>query len=347
MLMFLSLLLLSVIDGVPLIKMHGSELLNVSIKDSGLMKDLMSSKNDHKALLSIISEADPAKLNAVVALVRELLETSKSELEELTTNSDNADVAYSNAVIAHETAIGAYDQGVIELKTAYDQGVSALQAGVDVAKGVKDTSSATKNTANGVLAAEKSRLESEISALTDIIALIEGLNPVGAFVLKGCNNVKTRENRGRTEGDFYNYCHESQMTVDDCFTACNGDVVVPQSKEESMAISELLPDGKNKVWLGLKKEMVHGGKNKVWTRNGSPYISSAPEGEVWEEIWRPTNIWTNWVGDGQGRGQGRQGEPRANMIFSQNPGDIQEGTWWDINPSYFSGKIQYYCICQA
>jgi len=280
LLMFLSVLVLSVV-GVPLMKMQ----------DSGLINDILSSKNDHKALLNIISEADPAKLDAVVVLVLDLLKVSKSELEQLTTNSDNADAAYSSAVISHDAAVGAQTTGLVDLKTTYDQGVATLKAVVDAAKKVKDSTSATKDTANGVLAAEKTRLDSEITSLGDIISLIKGINPRSApvFTLSSPNKISSAA----------------------CFTGCNGNVAVPQSVEETNAMRLVAgATDSDKIWLGIKKakalESSPRNLDAEWKRNDLPYTG-----------------WTNWYGTNEGN----TGELYAGIIFSGN----WDGQWYDVD----------------
>merc|ERR1719245_393539 len=123
------------------------------------MSQIMLSKDNDEAILSILSDADPAKVKEVITLLRGLLTASQTELAGLITSSNNADTAFNNAVAAHNAALVAQKNGISTLATnktnaindaniAYDQGVNALQDAVDVAKGVVDSRNSAKTTAN-------------------------------------------------------------------------------------------------------------------------------------------------------------------------------------------------------
>jgi hypothetical protein len=127
--MFLSVLLLSGIDALPLSKMQDtssgdgddgaggqSNLVDPS-GDSNLMAKIMSSKDDHKVLLSILANADPAKLNEVISLVKSLIDASTSELQGLIAAAEVANAAYNGAVNIHDTAVSTQTSGVAQLET--------------------------------------------------------------------------------------------------------------------------------------------------------------------------------------------------------------------------------------
>jgi hypothetical protein len=76
---------------------------------------------------------------------------------------------------ANAAAQKIHDDAVSAAQTVHDQGVSALQGAVDAALAEMVAASAAKDTADSVLAAERGRLESEISTLEQVIALIEGV----------------------------------------------------------------------------------------------------------------------------------------------------------------------------
>jgi hypothetical protein len=152
----------------------------------------MSSKDNNEVLLNVLSDADPVQLNEVITLLKALLATSRTELEGLISDSGNADTAYTDAVAAHDTAVVAQINGLEALRTTqtnaisaanstYDQGVIALQDAVDAAKGLVDSTNATKITANALLAADQARLNSEINTLITVIRLMEGLLGINTF----------------------------------------------------------------------------------------------------------------------------------------------------------------------
>jgi len=231
MLMFLSMLLLIVIDGLPLMKMHDS-----MHNSSSLVNQIISSKDDHKLLLSILADADPSKLNDVIALVRSLLVGSETELAALITSSDDADTVYDDAVTAHDTAISTQTSGIAQLATdlavanaaaqiIHDQGVATLQGVVDVANNAKNTASEAKNTANGVLAAERVRLESEISILTQVIALVEGVIGINTFAPTSSPTAGFQLEQQCTSGRYRDtqYTEAQTPTIEDCETICRNE----------------------------------------------------------------------------------------------------------------------------
>jgi hypothetical protein len=191
MLLILFCLLFNVIDGIPLAKLHDTSISfgGISLAEmpnSDLMNQIMTSKDDEEALLSVLSDADPAQINQIITLLKGLLAASRTELDGLITSSANADADYNAAVAAHNAAIVAQTNGeatletdkataISDANTAYNQGVAALQAAVTAAKSQVDSTNSTKNTANGLLAVDKTRLESEIRTLTTVIALMESV----------------------------------------------------------------------------------------------------------------------------------------------------------------------------
>jgi len=183
-------LLFNFVTGIPLAKLS-----NTSIRVSGtkdLLSQIMTFKDNDEALLSVLSDADPAKLNEVITLLKALLTTSEAELLGLTTSSNNADTAFTDAVAAHNAAVVAKQDGLGPLattrdnaitaaNTAYDNAVTALQDAIDAAKVQVDSTNSTKLTANGVLAADQGRLNSEITTLRQVIQLMEGLLGLNTF----------------------------------------------------------------------------------------------------------------------------------------------------------------------
>jgi hypothetical protein len=188
--------LFNVVDGISLAKMHNSsnfaKIPVAKMDNSDLISQILASKGDRKALLGVLADADPAKVNQILTLLRALLADSQSELAALISSSNTADSNYDDAVAAHNAAVVAQSNGVVQLQDAldaantaaqatYDQGSTALQDAVDAAQVVVDTTSTAKNTANGVLAADRSRLDSEIATLIQVIALMEGLLGLNTF----------------------------------------------------------------------------------------------------------------------------------------------------------------------
>jgi len=188
--------LFNVVDGISLAKMHNSsnfaKIPVAKMDNSDLMSQILASKGDRKALLGVLADADPAKVNQILTLLRALLADSQSELAALIASSNTADSDYNDAVAAHNAAVVAQSDGVVQLQAAldaantaaqatYDQGSTALQAAVDAAQVVVDTTRTAKNTANGVLAADRSRLDNEIATLIQVIALMEGLLGLNTF----------------------------------------------------------------------------------------------------------------------------------------------------------------------
>jgi len=183
-------LLFNVVAGIPLAKLSSSSVPFNGTKD--LLSQIMLFKDNHKALLSVLSDADPAKLNEVITLLTALLTTSQAELLGLTTSSDNADTAFTDAVASHNAAIVAQTNGLGPLATTrdnaialantnYNNGVAALQDAVNAAKLIVDSTNSTKVTANGVLAVDQGRLNSEITTLRQVIQLMEGLLGINTF----------------------------------------------------------------------------------------------------------------------------------------------------------------------
>merc|ERR1719273_164081 len=133
-----------------------------------------------------MADADPVALKQVITLLRGLLTTSRDELEALVSDSSAADTAFTNAENAHNAAIVAQTNGLQSLNTtkvnaissandAYNQGVAALQDAVNAAKLVVDSTNSTKITNNALLEADRDRLNSEISTLTTVIQMMEGV----------------------------------------------------------------------------------------------------------------------------------------------------------------------------
>jgi len=189
--------LLFYVDGVPLAKLHNAsvslgEIHVAKMPNSDLISKIMSSKDNNEVLLNVLSDADPVQLNEVITLLKALLATSRTELEGLISDSGTADTAYTDAVAAHDAAVVAQINGLEALRTTqtnaisaanstYDQGVIALQDAVDAAKGLVDSTNATKITANAVLATDSDRLNSEINTLITVITLMEGLLGINTF----------------------------------------------------------------------------------------------------------------------------------------------------------------------
>jgi hypothetical protein len=183
-------LLFNFVTGIPLAKLS-----NTSIRVSGtkdLLSQIMTFKDNDEALLSVLSDADPARLNEVITLLKALLTTSEAELLGLTTSSGNADTAFTDAVASHNAAIVSQTNGLGPLATTrdnaiatantnYNNGVAALQDAVDAAKLIVDSTNSTKITANGVLAVDQGRLNSEITTLRQVIQLMEGLLGINTF----------------------------------------------------------------------------------------------------------------------------------------------------------------------
>lgn len=197
MLLILFFFLFNVVDGVSLAKLHDNSvsLGGISLAEmpnSDLFSQIMSAKDNNEALLSILSDADPVKLNEIITLLRDLLATSEAELAGLVASSGDADTAFNNAVDAHNAALVAQQNNLGTLLTTknnaintansnYDQGVAELQAAVDAAKSLVDSTNSSKTTANGVLAADQARLTSEINTLKTVIALLEGVLGINTF----------------------------------------------------------------------------------------------------------------------------------------------------------------------
>jgi hypothetical protein len=186
LLIFLFVSLLSVTNGLPLNKNHPDLLSQVLSFKKG---------NDNSSLLSALADADPTKVKEVIVLVQTLLTTSQNELKHLKTKSSDADTKYTDAVVAYDADVVAQTNGEKRLKkklddaksaetvaqSNYDQGVITYQNAVDTSKAVKDTQKTAKNTANGVLASAKTRLESEISSLTLVITTLNGVLGLNTF----------------------------------------------------------------------------------------------------------------------------------------------------------------------
>lgn len=171
--------------GVPVAKMHNSsKLVGVPVakmQNSDIISLILTSKDDNKALLNVLADADPAKLVEVIGLLQVLLSTSQNELAALVAASGGADSAYDDAVTVYNAAVVAQTTGTVQLQTDYDQGVAALQNAVNAAQAVVDSTTTAKNTANGVLSADRVRLDSEIATLTQVIALLQGVLGINTF----------------------------------------------------------------------------------------------------------------------------------------------------------------------
>jgi len=109
----------AVINGIPLITaasaVSDASAASAASAASNLMNEIMFSKDDHKVLLNIIADADPEKLNDIVELVRSLISESESELAGLISSSDAAVAAYDDAVTTHDTALSTQTIDVEEL----------------------------------------------------------------------------------------------------------------------------------------------------------------------------------------------------------------------------------------
>merc|ERR550539_281485 len=183
--------LFHVIDGVPLAKLHNSSSLfgGTSLAknpSSDLMSKILSSSDNNEVLVSVLADADPVVLNQIITLLKDLLTTSQNELDALVSDSSAADTAFTNAYNAHNAAIVDQTNGIISLNAtrdsalqdannAYEQGAIALQDAVEAAKLIVDSTNSTKITNNALLDADRDRLTSEISTLTTVINMMEGV----------------------------------------------------------------------------------------------------------------------------------------------------------------------------
>lgn len=179
-------------------------------KDNIINQILMHEDNaeSDKSLIDIFSKLDPAEIEKVVNLVQALLSTSQADLDRITSASTEADKAYTAAVNSHNAASVAQTDGVALAKSTLDNGVAAslktrdtgvanlrneheknvaklqatydgivkaLQKAVDTASAARKTTSAAKAEANAILNQEKTRLDTEISSLNQVIALLHGV----------------------------------------------------------------------------------------------------------------------------------------------------------------------------
>lgn len=143
-------------------------------------------------------------------------------------------------------------------------------------------------------------MDSEITSLGDILSLIKGINP--------------------RSGPVFTLSSPNKMTVGECFTACKGNVAVPQNVEETDAMRLVAKaTDSDRIWLGIKKakalEISPRNKDGEWKRNDLVYTG-----------------WTNWYS----AGEGNTGELYAGIIFGNNWG----GRWYDVDTG------SNFCICQ-
>jgi len=121
--------------------------------------------------------------------MRGLISVAEAQLAGLSATSGVADAAYDDAVTKHGTAVSTQTTGVAQLtkdlaaaQSTHDQGVAALQVDVDVSKSTKDAASIAKGIANIVLSAERTRLDSEISAQASVISKIQDVLGIDTVV---------------------------------------------------------------------------------------------------------------------------------------------------------------------
>jgi len=176
---------------------------------SQILKHNNNVKSDHE-LIDLVDKLDPAALTQVIAIVEQMRLASEQDLTRITGESTKADSDYADAVNKHNAAIVAKTQGDADAQTALDDGKAAadqvrddgisnlesthtvtvgglqttyndvtanLQSAVDVASLVKDEAKKVKDEANAVLAQEKGRLDNEISSLTQVLDLLNGIAP--------------------------------------------------------------------------------------------------------------------------------------------------------------------------
>lgn len=265
-------LLFNVVAGIPLAKLSSSIPLN---RTEDLLSQIMLHKDSNEALLSVLSEADPAKLNEVITLLKALLSTSEGELSELTTASDNADTAYTNAVAAHNAALVAQTDGLVTLATTrdnaisdanstYDQGVTALQETVNAAKSLVDSTNSAKHTANGVLAADEVRLNNEINTLTQVITLLEGLLGINTFAPTASPTVPavtaspTRFSTFATPGNPGTFYDSTTNACSwDGWTVISGDAFCLHSNQNGAMVGNCA--GTSSSWIRRPNEIINTG----------------------------------------------------------------------------------------
>jgi len=306
--------LFNVVDGISLAKMHNSsnfaKIPVAKMDNSDLMSQILESKGDPKALLGVLADADPAKVNEVLGLLRALLADSQNELAALIASSNTADSNYDDAVAAHNAAVVAQSDGLVQLQdaldaantaaqTTYDQGSTALQAAVDAAQVVVDTTTTAKNTANGVLAADRSRLDSEIATLIQVIALMEGLLGLNTFAPSASPPASPAL-------DTLFYTDSFTGTYDQCVSHCAGlndgkpeignyQIASVHSVEENNAMYTLINANNWGVYLGAEQTSVKGvyewadGSPWDYTDWGITETRYEPRLAAWTD-----GTWHNW-----------------------------------------------------
>jgi len=165
----------------PLKKITNKSLIDV-IANTQLLDVIMDHQKDPAYLLSVLSNVDPTQLNAVIVLIRALLADSETDLAALTLASTNANVAYTDATAAYDTAVlargrlgTAYTDENVRRETAYTAQSAVLDQQVNDLFVVKTEAHGAKTNAQGTLDTEKIRLNGEIATLKQVITLLEGL----------------------------------------------------------------------------------------------------------------------------------------------------------------------------
>jgi len=169
-------------SSVPLKKMGNSSInLKKSVETGNLLQVILKNKKDPAYLLSVLSNVNPADLNAVIVLVEALLAASEADLAALTLGATEADNAYNAATTTYDEAVllkialvGEESQIQVDLDAKAAEVaqqtnvVSASLTAQTEAQGAKTNAQNTHDT-------ETTRLGSEILTLKQVIALLVGL----------------------------------------------------------------------------------------------------------------------------------------------------------------------------
>jgi hypothetical protein len=136
---------------------------------------VMKNQSSTKSLLTMLTNIDPAAVEAVTAMVQALLDESQTDLANLQNNVGTANQAFTDAENAYNAAVAE--------KVRLDDEMTSLAADIAHQEGVVNTArdahivaTGAKTNAQSTLDTESIRLNHEIATLTQVIELLNKLS---------------------------------------------------------------------------------------------------------------------------------------------------------------------------
>lgn len=232
--LFLSLICLSSGLSVlsPLEKIANESYSTTSGAD--LVSAIMSNTDNPETLVSLMSNVNPTQLNEVIVLIQALLKASEDDLALLNKAGTDTTTAYTDATAAYDAAVlerVRLENDYVAAGDLQDAHVAALLVKQNEASGARTNAQVTLDN-------ESVRLNNEIQTLTQVIQILQGLNPAASdivFLAKGSFG-QIDIGSAETDNDFLNSA--LQLVRRDCGQSCRADYQTIFYKRTSA-----IPDG--------------------------------------------------------------------------------------------------------